>query len=666
MVNPVVVSGVDLVDESLVGSDVSPEVGQWYWVRGGDYRIFVPGEPSGVTWFGCCVGVGSNYIRLQSPKGNVGECSIRVHVDDIAAKLIYEPNHDHFLQAAYTYHQSKANELIAEVKCITEHLGVSTQLSVPSGSNSLVVMSESSDITRYEDQLVVAKDETLPGLLEELKDQNELVCFWLTAGSLAMLAQSDNLLGCIGEVEKRIFNVSLYAGLTESVIELRGGEQGNYGAQVHLMQRRLYMDEECLLRYEGGGMEFGDIGQFDEWLLKEANVDRLLPFSKCIVTFRVRRDAKVRKSDGTLLNSFIDFNLAEGDKTTYMYIRNGECLYRMNCGHDFGENVFPDAGVFDPSEPMMITRRFSQTKLMSVREWEDRKDKSDSMEIRKKAWVVDNPEREWCISNNIKYNSSSVNVSWRWANPEHNSSDLFDSGLWQPFDDTNVYYDDALKTIEADIDCYNRVALIIQGLLDRSEILHPHPKVCINTAEGSELLKLVFDNSNVLHDGDAPDIQAYFDKCNALADGDSIFIGQHDQWQANMIAQENERRENDWRCDNVSCGTDFTPHGNAGPGVLARCSRFSKKNQTVTFAWLRERQAGGEWLDPTIRTTFTADLSLMFNVSAYKKGDYLQFFKDPRTRQEYLKWAPYLLAAEDLIVMQDDTKVRNPAKKKGE
>jgi hypothetical protein len=35
------------------------------------------------------------------------------------------------------------------------------------------------------------------------------------------------------------------------------------------------------------------------------------------------------------------------------------------------------------------------------------------------------------------------------------------------------------------------------------------------------------------------------------------------------------------------------------------------------------------------------------NVSAYKPGEHLQFFQDPRTRAKYMKWAPMLLAAED-------------------
>ena len=35
------------------------------------------------------------------------------------------------------------------------------------------------------------------------------------------------------------------------------------------------------------------------------------------------------------------------------------------------------------------------------------------------------------------------------------------------------------------------------------------------------------------------------------------------------------------------------------------------------------------------------------SVDAYKPGDFKISFNDPRTRADYVKWAPFLLAAED-------------------
>jgi len=52
--------------------------------------------------------------------------------------------------------------------------------------------------------------------------------------------------------------------------------------------------------------------------------------------------------------------------------------------------------------------------------------------------------------------------------------------------------------------------------------------------------------------------------------------------------------------------------------------------------------------DPSgVAASFKCKVAQVLNVDAYTPGDYLQFFRDPRTRAKYLKWAPLLLAAED-------------------
>jgi hypothetical protein len=48
-----------------------------------------------------------------------------------------------------------------------------------------------------------------------------------------------------------------------------------------------------------------------------------------------------------------------------------------------------------------------------------------------------------------------------------------------------------------------------------------------------------------------------------------------------------------------------------------------------------------------LKTHFKCSDKKVLNVSAYTPGDFLQFYEDPRTRADYLQWAPLLLAAED-------------------
>ena len=52
-----------------------------------------------------------------------------------------------------------------------------------------------------------------------------------------------------------------------------------------------------------------------------------------------------------------------------------------------------------------------------------------------------------------------------------------------------------------------------------------------------------------------------------------------------------------------------------------------------------------EYADVT--STFSCKTSKVFNVSAYAPGDFKQFFNDPRTRADYVRWAPFLLTAEE-------------------
>ena len=69
-------------------------------------------------------------------------------------------------------------------------------------------------------------------------------------------------------------------------------------------------------------------------------------------------------------------------------------------------------------------------------------------------------------------------------------------------------------------------------------------------------------------------------------------------------------------------------------------------DSVAVFTWEREARS---WGRSPILQTLAVPATEMFNISAYKQGDFKQFFVDPRTREEYLKWAPLLLTAEDFL-----------------
>ena len=149
--------------------------------------------------------------------------------------------------------------------------------------------------------------------------------------------------------------------------------------------------------------------------------------------------------------------------------------------------------------------------------------------------------------------------------------------------------------------------------------------------------------------GEKPDFEAYRAKCNAQISVGTIVTGQQDLWEKHEAEKECERIERNWReARHGYRPKRFKPEGNPGPGLLARVVRISGAKYTVSFEWQRERLREQPWGPKgPLPATFTCSADDIFNVEAYQPGDYKQFYADPRTREEYIQWAPLLLVAED-------------------
>lgn len=657
----IILSPDDIVTDHIdpIPGDRQPilELGQWYWVVNRKKSVNSDGTDSFIEsrWFGCVMKIGSNFVELEHPYcSKLGGHVARVHFNNFQNRLIREVNPQQVIDQNIAHFHAQANDQMNQIKAITARLGVTTQTTIEHQQNglaeansALMVVSSQNNLKQYEQDLIIAKEKLLPDLFQAVKNSNLELTRWMTASTLPMKALSNSLSGTIGEITDRIFNVGLYAGLTEKIIMCSDGEPGAYHEKLHVLQRMHYMDEECLLNYRHGGMDFDNLSQFDEWISEPANRDRILPFSKCLIAMRIRRKEKERSWDGTLQSIFINFNMSISDKFTYLYIRNGEQVSRLVSDLDFGEKIFPDRSVFDPSRPLMIKMFCSRVeRVMTVDEYEVKVAEYHVNKTNYDQWVKENPQEEWEMANPKKI--------WHWANPFHNSNpSQFQPDSWEPFDQNHLYFDEITEYFATKIKEYNRVALIIQGLFDRSPVLHPHPPVSIWSPNGfATAIELIFDASSVLHHGEAPDIEAYIARCNESLDVGSNTIGQDLFWTEKEAEKLCRRLDNSWTSSRSDYRpTHHRPYGNPGPGYIAQIDVWKPRSRVATFAWDRERQTNDTWTgkqhgDP-IRTTIAVPSNRLFNVDAYKLGDYLQFFRDSRTRQQYLKWAPLLLAAEE-------------------
>lgn len=604
-------------------------VGDWYWVKDVATRDdpesgAKPGDK--YEWLGCVWHVGTNYVELRSPRGGEHGSyrSVRIHFVDVQTELRREADAATIIRTKANYHRMRVSQLIDDVRAISRRLGF-RQAAIgapePSTSTALAVLSSSPDVSQYKKALAVAKDKELPELFKEIKNETHELNRWMMAGTMPLSARARTLKGVVAEVEERIFHVSLYAGLTEDLVTVRKGKRAPPDAKVHVMQRRLYMDEECLLNYTAGGMEFSDIGEFDRWLAEPVNMDRVLPFARTVVAFRVRRSVKERDNGGDLMTAYINVQLGELDKLTFLYIRNGERLQRLSCDHDFGEALFPP----DVEQvAMMMNKEWGRVEELITR---------DDYEVRVAR----------------KKETAALHAAWKKANPKkdsfyspHDDRGRFNPGDWEPFDPSSVYYDDANELLASRVNSYNRFVLVLQGLLDRSQALHPHPPINLWRAKDmDEYVELVRDGDG-LASGEKPDFEAYRAELNARVTISSYLTGQDDLWQLLEAEKEKKRAIARYGYRDRYYSKRLKPYGDPGPGLVSRPSVVLRGGVAV-FSWSTE----GEWNSAPKARRLRVETGRLLNVSAYRPGDYKMFFADHRTRQEYLQWAPLMLAAED-------------------
>jgi hypothetical protein len=613
------------------GHPEDPEVGKWYWhtqtVTNTHYNEETKEHNEYDTvdrTMVCITHVGSNYILVEGPFHS----KMRIHDSEFWARCEHIPNPDTLIDQQIEEKQAEVKRLMGQVKELTARLSIGNNPALPEASETqaLALRTGNQPVDEYKAALVKAKKEILPDLFKQIKEANSALALWMKAKLIPLEAQAKGLESVKDAVENRIFSVELYAGLVEQVEQVRSGKPAELTEKIHLMQRRAYMDEECLARYTAGGMEFKDIQDFDKWLAKAENLDRILPFPRCIIAFRVRRTEKER----TARDIFGFIRMMEDrelDKFTFLYIRNGEQLFRLRTGIEFGDKLFPDLNQQIMSRGKMWAKFFAghldkKAPMLTDEQYRALVAEEDAHE----AEVNKLPEEEHY-----------------WRRNRRTSTE------YQPFTKESVYYDDMATHVAGEMQKHNRLVLVLQGLLDRSPVLHPHPPWSLWSGDGFEqALQLIFDESLALTTGGKPDFEAYRKRLNASLTTGSVTVGQEIAWEEAEAIKEAERLSKA-KPDYEFTRTRFRPHGDPGPGTLARVAKYSPRTGKCTYEWNKARR-NATWKTGDNKVyigRFSTEAGKVLNVDAYTPGDFKKFFEDPRTRAEYLEWAPYLLEAEE-------------------
>ncbi len=631
-------------------------MGSWWWVTSRTKRRDEADyDRPGGQWLACVVEVGSNYAKMEGVR-----LHWRVGLDDFHVACAPEPDPQQFIDAKIGEHRGQVRALMGKIRDLCHRLGVPMRQAIAaqtSSSTALAVVHGVDDVKKYKNALVKAKEKTLPELFTRVKEQHEAMATWMKAELIPAQAELGAAKEVVEVIEGKIHTVELYAGLQEELVCVREGSPADLSAKVHLMQRMHFMDEECLARYEAGGMDFRDIETFDAWLARDGNFGRILPHERSVIAFRIRRNGKEYKD----LNPFIRFAFNQENLKTFLYIRNGAQLWRMQTSINFAEELFP--------------RREDEDLLGDQELWI----RADEYDLKNSGGIITRRQRDAMIDHHKAKRAYLAQKLWQWhraGKPEGAwmcvaASDEFDyhhargesyrqSGRpdnwyvdsrckadgYEPLVPENIFYDDAMKRIRAAALEHNRIAVIVQGLLDRSTCLHPHPPWRIWTPEGFAAgVELVYDVSRALTPGEAPDFEEYRRQLNRSLQTGCHTIGQKHAWNEHM---EEIYGDKSWRHEGR--------HGR-GPSAIHRVHR-KKRDGSCEFRWMRHR-AKAVWIDhptkpgylkaayPEIEVKWICPAGRMTCVDAYTPGDFHLFYDDPRLRAQYLQWAPILLACED-------------------
>ena len=440
--------------------------------------------------------------------------------------------------------------------------------------------------------------------IAELAKEYAGLCKNLVGGEMAVMHRTADSLKVL---EDKIFVVEVYAGLQEHVRQIAEGQPAPSDTRITVRQSMLYMDEETLIDWERGGMDYTKLHAFDEWVVRPRNLNRVLPEKRGVVAFRVRRNEKDYGRPENIGDAMRMMAENEENFRTYLLLRNGENVFRIASGVSFSPRLIPMRNEFEDA----------------FRD-EDR-------------WHYTKAERDAATVREI--------------GPDH-------------FD-----YDKKVNDLKKRLGGYNKIVVLIQGLLDRSDVFHPHLPINLSLPGAiDEWLNLVRDEEDVV-EYNGVHWRKYFEDRRAMIQPGTIIYCQHidfnrswrDDNRPHIIKVEKLRKCN--AGDRAKYNTYNSRAYQRGrreydaidvpelgtPGVEVSWTfdveRYSKA-YTIPVPEKPGYYSRRHWTESVTRRQWLP-LSQTYNVSDYRPGDFKFFLADRRQKAEYAKWTHPCFEAED-------------------
>lgn len=567
-----------------IGKDDAPVRGAWYWVT---FKPRWEGEKAKeCTELMCCSHIGSNFVTFDRASNGGGTWDVDLMLRDFLAKTKPEPNWKKFIDEEIVQTQKQLHDAVIKLQDRVKKADLLPQEAGTPVAETMLPSTTRVNPKKRKYSLLVLRDRALPAAEKSVKELTERMVALQRDTMLPMLVECDRMIKVKGKIEERLFVLELYAGLGEDAIQISNGEPAPEDTPITIRQMLRYMDEECLIDYDCGGMDYRKLEDFDRWIAEPRNYKRILPEERCVVAFKIRRHHKDYGPCEDIGMAFWHMEQHLRNMKTYLCIRNGNQLWRLDTEVEFDPRLLPFQKEFH--KPFEDVDEHGET------QWD------------KPGYPKKFRETETVTPEDIRY---------------------------------DAYVEERRQLIFK----YNRVLFLIQGILDRSKVFSPHPPINLSDPDHVDrFIRLNFDEEQGLPSSNPPKWEEYRDGKNA-----SIKKGTH-VW-ARWI-DKNYDRYNRYDRDRIVTGvyevTSVKKDRSAVRISWLRGKNGKREGWEHPTGWWSGWGKWGEWEYKNKYIHKWVPIHDTFNLDAYVRGEYKTFLCDAYLKGAYLEWAPQLLSAE--------------------
>lgn len=337
-----------------ISRDTLPRIGDYYWVTQDDWDE-VTCWTNGRATAGkgkktkevlmCVAKLASNHVEFHCASVGGGYSHERVRYRDLFALTRLEPNWKDVIQQKI---DQKQLEMKTALIAMADVLSVADLLpSETAATETMLPSTVRRDPKEAKAALIKLKKTTFPAAQAKVDHIVKEMVSLQRGLFLPMLIAGKRMELQVDTVESRLFVLELYAGIGEDAKEICQGEPASTETPITIRQMMRYMDEECLIDYDKGGMNYAKLADFDKWVAKPENFKRLCPEERCVVALKIRRKDKNYGRCYCLEDAFAIIRQQEWDKATYLLLRNGEQVWRLATEIDFDPRILPLRKEFD-------------------------------------------------------------------------------------------------------------------------------------------------------------------------------------------------------------------------------------------------------------------------------------------------------------------------------